>query len=95
MAIKWNTKVNVLDIKRGNVSVTLQQVDDTDPDNVKVLKTFSVLDALIDTDVHKQQVFDELERQYNVDKQDAVTKIGIIGTLTDDVTAAANTWEAK
>jgi len=95
MAIKWETKVKVLDIKRGNVSVTLQQVDDTDPENVKVLKSFSVLDALIDTDMRKQQVFGELERQYNADKQETTTKVGIIGTLANDVTAAANTWEAK
>ena len=95
MAIKWRTKVNVLDMKRKNVSVMLEQIDDADPDNIKVLKSFSVLDALIDTPERKQQVFDELERQYHEQKQRDVAEANIIGTLADDITAAVPSWEAK
>lgn len=93
MAITWRNKVSVLDKKRGNVSVTLEQVDDTDPENIKVLKSFSVSDALINTPERKKQVLDELKRQYHEKKQIDADKAEIIGTFTNDVNAAVQSWE--
>jgi len=95
MAITWRTKVSVLDMKRKNVSVTLEQVEDTDPDNIKVLKSFTVLDALIDTPERKQQVFDELHRQYDEEKSKKAMVNEIVGSLADDITTAVTNWEAK
>jgi len=95
VAIKWRTKVNVLSIERKNVSVTLEQIDDTDAENVKVLKTFSILDALVDTPERRQQVLDELERQYNEEKQNVDAKASIVGTLAEDIIVAAASWEDK
>lgn len=95
MAVKWETKISVLDPKRKNVSVTLQQIDDTDPENVKILKSFSVLDALINTTELKQQVIDELERQYNADKKKVIDDTATIGTLAVEIKTAAESWEAK
>lgn len=95
MAITWRTKISVLDSKRGNVSVTLERIDNADLENIKVLNSYSVLDALIDTPERKQQVFDELERQYYAQKQKEIKEVAIIGTLAEDVKAVAETWETK
>lgn len=95
MSVKWRTKISVLDTKRRNVSVTLEQVDDADLKNIRVLKSFSVLDALIDTPERKQQVIGELERQYHVEKQKAKDNASIVGTLSDSIKTAAEGWEAK
>lgn len=88
MAITWEKKITVLDVKRGNVSVTLTHIDDTDPENIKVLNTCTVLDALINTDELKQQVTTELKRQYEAQKQKVIDDAAIIGTFGDDLDAA-------
>ena len=85
MAIKWEKKIAVLDVKRGNVSVTLKRIDDTDPEKIKILNTCTVLDALINTDKLKQQVTTELKRQYEEQKQKVINDAEIIGTLGDDL----------
>lgn len=94
MAIKWRTKISILDRKKKNVSVTLERIDDDDPANIKVLESFAVLDALIDTPERKQQVFDELERQYREKKQEKIDDTETIGTLGDDLKNSAEGWEA-
>lgn len=95
MALKWRNKISILDIKRGNVSVTLEQVNDTNPDDIKIIKIFSVSDALIDTPERKQQVIDELERQFHAEKQRKIDEDKIIGSLADDITIAVVGWEAS
>ena len=87
MAIKWEKKIIVLDVKRGNVSVTLNRIDDTDPEKIKFLNTCTVLDALINTPELKQQVVTELKRQYEEQKQKAIDEAAIIGTFEDDLDA--------
>jgi len=94
MAISWETKITVLDSKRKNVSVSLKRIDDTDPENIET-KEYSVLDALIDTPERKQQVLNELHRQYAVEKQKIIDDNETIGTLGDDIKTAAENWEAK
>jgi len=95
MAMKWRAKISILDRKRRNVSVTLEQIDDTDPRNIKTLKRFSVLDALIDTPVRKKQVLDELERQHCAQKQRKIDDAKTVGTLAEDIIVAAEGWEAE
>jgi len=95
MAEIWRTKISVLDRERRNVSVTLEKVDNTDLENIKVLESYSVLDALIDTSERKQQVFDELKRQYQKKKQDDLDDAETIGTLGDDIIVAVENWESK
>ena len=87
MAIKWEKKIAVLDVKRGNISVVLKRVDDTDPDKIKVLNTCTVLDALINTNELKQQVITELKRQYEVQKQKVIKEASIVGTFGNDLDA--------
>lgn len=53
MVIAWRIKITVLDIRRKNVSVILEQVDGADPENIKVLERCTVLDALVDTPERK------------------------------------------
>jgi hypothetical protein len=95
MAITWRIKISVLSQKRKNVSVILEQIDNIDLKNIKVLKTFRVLDALIDTPEQKQQIFTELKRQYRADKQKEIDDATIIGTLGEDIVNAAKIWEIK
>jgi len=95
MAITWDVKITVLNPERKNVSVVLEQIDDADPENIKVLKSFSVLDALIDTTERKQQVINELRRQYDVEKQKETNDAEIIGTLEDDIKTTVQSWEVK
>jgi len=95
MAITWDVKITVLNPERKNVSVVLEQVDDADLENIKVLKSFSVLDALIDTTERKQQVINELRRQYDVEKQKETNDAEIIGTLEDDIKTTVQSWEVK
>ena len=95
MAIKWRTKISVLNPERRNVSVVLEQIDDVDPENIKVLKNFSVLDALIDTSERKQQVIDELKRQYEAEKKKIIDNAAIIGTFDTEIITATESWEAK
>lgn len=94
MAIAWRTRISVL-TKRGNVSVTLEQIDNSDLENVKVLKSFSILDALIDTPERKQQVIGDLKRQYKAEKRKVIDDATIIGTLANEIKTAAESWEAK
>ena len=95
MAIKWETKISVLDVKRGNVRVTLEKVDEdsTDPQDIKttVLNNCTVLDALINTPELKQQVLTELERQYREQEKKKKDNAAIIGTFGTDITDAAAT----
>ena len=95
MAIKWRQTITVLDAKKKNVSITLERIDDGDPENIKVLNRCSILDALIDTPELKQQVIKELKRQYQEQKAKATVDAAIIGTLKDDITSDIVTWEAK
>jgi len=95
MVIKWRAKISVLDAKKRNVSVTLEQIDDADPESIKVLKSFSVLDALIGTPVLKKQVLDELKRQYYAQKQRKIDDAKTVGTLAEDIVVAAENWEAE
>ncbi len=97
MAITWEKKITVLDVKRGNVSVTLTRVDidDTDPTDIKrkVLNTCSVLDAIINTPELKQQVTVELKRQYVAQKRKVIDDAAIVGTFNDDLDAAIANME--
>ena len=93
MAIKWKQTITVLDTKKKNVSITLERIDDTDPENIKVLNRCSVLDALINTPELKQQVIKELKRQYQEQKAKVTVDAAIIGTLKDASTSAIVTWE--
>ena len=95
MAIKWRQTITVLNAKKKNVSITLERIDDTDPENIKVLNRCSILDALINTIKLKQQVIKELKRQYQEQKAKVTVDAAIIGTLKDDITSAIVTWEAK
>jgi len=88
MAITWEKRITVLDEKRGNVAVTLNRIDDTNPENIKVLNSCTILDALINTPELKQQVVTELKRQYEEQKQKAIDDAAIIGTFGDDLDAA-------
>ena len=94
MAIKWRQTITVLDAKKKNVSITLERIDDTDPENIKVLNRCSILDALINTPELKQQVIKELKRQYQEQKAKVTVDAAIIGTLKDDINIAIVTWEA-
>ena len=93
MAIKWRQTITVLDAKKKNVSITLERIDDTDPENIKVLNRCSILDALIDTPELKQQVIKELKRQYQEQKSKVDIDATIIGTLKDDISVAIVDWE--
>ena len=93
MAIKWRQTIRVLDAKKKNVSITLERIDDTDPENIKVLNRCAILDALINTPELKQQVIKELKRQYQEQKAKVTVDAAIIGTLKDDITSAIVTWE--
>ena len=95
MAIKWRQTITVLDAKKKNVYITLERIDDTDPENIKVLNRCSILDALINTIKLKQQVITELKRQYQEQEAKVAVDAAIIGTLKDDITSAIVTWEAK
>ena len=92
MAIKWEKKITVLDVKRGNVSVTLTRIDDTDPENVKVLNTVTVLDALINTPELKLQVLTELKRQYLAQKKKVIDDAAIIGAFGTEVDNDVKIW---
>ena len=95
MAIKWRQTITVLDAKKKNVSITLERIDDTDPENIKVLNRCSILDALINTIKLKQQVITELKRQYQEQKAKITVDAAIIGTLKDDISVAIVAWETK
>ncbi len=96
MAIKWKTKISVLDKKRGNVSVVLERVDEdsTDPQNIKteVLNRCTVLDAHINNPELKQQVLTELERQYREQRQKEKNDAAIVGTFDTDISDVAQNW---
>ena len=94
MAIKWRQTISVLHAKKKNVSITLERIDDGDPENIKVLNRCSILDALIDTPELKQQVIKELKRQYQEQEAKATVDAAIIGTLKGDITSAIGMWEA-
>lgn len=85
MAIKWEKKVTGLDVKRGNVSVTLKRIDDTDPEDIKTLNTCIILDALINTPELRLQVTTELKRQY--EEQKVINDAATIGVLEDALDA--------
>ena len=96
MAITWRTKISILDVKRGNVSVSLEKVDedDTDPTDIKttVLNKCSILDGLINTPELKQQVINELKRQYQEQEKKKKNDAAIIGTFDTDISNVAKTW---
>ena len=96
MAIKWKTKISILDAKRGNVRVTLEKVDEdsTDPLDIKttVLNSCVVLDAIINKPELKQQVLTELERQYREQEKKKKDDAAIIGIFDTDIADAAATW---
>ncbi|KKK72085.1 hypothetical protein LCGC14_2907420 [marine sediment metagenome] len=91
MAITWKKKITVLDVKRGNVSVTLTRVDDTDPQQIKT-SIFTVLDALINTPKLRRQVLDELKRQYQAQKKKVVDDAVVIGTFDKEVDDDVKVW---
>jgi len=92
MAIKWEKIITVLDAKKGNVSITLTRIDDTDPANVKTLNTCSVSDALINTPELRQQVLLELKRQYQSQKQKVIDDAAIAGAFDAEIVADVKMW---
>ena len=96
MAIKWKTKISVLDVKRGNVRVTLEKVDEdsTDPQDIKttILNSCVILDGIINTPELKQQVLTELERQYREQEKKKKDDAAIIGTFDTEIADATATW---
>lgn len=93
MAITWRTKISVLDMKRGNVSVILERVDDADLENIKILNTCSILDGLLNTSKLKQQILTELKRQYQEQEKNKKKYVATIETFEKDIVDAAKTWE--
>lgn len=97
--IKWKTKISVLDVKRGNVSVKLDRIDEdnTDSENIKttVLNRCVILDGLINTPELKQQVMNELKRQYQEQEKKKKDDAAIIGTFDTEISDAAKIWETE
>lgn len=92
MAVTYNLNVSRLG-SSDSFSVGAIITDDTKPIGHQT-ESVAIFGKL-DTPERKQQVINELKRQYEAEKQKVIDDAATIGTLGDEIKTAVETWESK
>jgi len=64
MAVRWEVKIKPINIEKETVSVIANLIDDTEPDNVKIIKSFSILNAVIKTAEQRVAIMEHIWNMY-------------------------------